>query len=135
MLAGMRLLVPPVTRRFDTLYGRALLASARATDNWDASNRIHQANIMMGRSALRGGHLEEARSCMLAAGHTPGSPQLNSVRPEHELRQRDARGRRREPVLEYLRLCRSFWKADEGRLDRWTQEIKEGRIPDFGTSL
>ena len=41
----------------------------------------------------------------------------------------------REPVLEYLRLCRSFWKADEGRLDRWTQEIKEGRIPDFGTSL
>ena len=41
----------------------------------------------------------------------------------------------REPVLEYLRPCRSFWKADEGRLDRWTQEIKEGRIPDFGTSL
>jgi hypothetical protein len=41
----------------------------------------------------------------------------------------------REPVLEYLNLCRSFWKGDEGRLDRWTREIKEGRIPDFGPSL
>ena len=90
---------------------------------------------MMGRSALRGGHLEEARSCLLAAGHTPGSPQLNSFGPSMSFAREMLEAGEREPVLEYLNLCRSFWKADEGRLDRWTQEIKEGRIPDFGTSL
>jgi len=135
VLAGMLLLVPPVTRRFDTLYGRVLLASARAAGQWDDGNRIHQANIMMGRSALRGGDLETARSCLLAAGHTPGSPQLDSFGPNMSFAREMLEAGERETVLEYLKLCRSFWKADEGRLNRWTQEIKEGRIPDFGPSL
>ncbi len=135
VLAGMLLLVPPVTRRFDTLYGRVLLASARATDTWDAGNRIHQANIMMGRSALRGGDLKSARSCLLAAGHTHGSPQLDSYGPSMSFAREMLEAGEREPVLEYLNLCRSFWTADEGRLDRWIQEIKEGQKPDFGPSL
>ena len=66
-----------MTRAFDTLYGRLLLASARG-DNWDKGNRIHKANILMGRAWLHGGHMEEARDDLLAAGRTPGSPQLNA---------------------------------------------------------
>jgi hypothetical protein len=135
VLAGMLLLAPPVTRRFDTLYGRVLLASARATDAWDTGNRIHQANIMMGRSALRGGDLARARSCLLAAGRTPGSPQLDSFGPSMSFAREMLEAGESETVLEYLQCCRSFWKADQGRLDHWTQEIKEGRIPDFGPSL
>jgi hypothetical protein len=112
-----------------------LLASARATDNWDAGNRIHQSNIMMGRSALQRGHMKEARSCLLAAGRTPGSPQINSFGPSMILAKEMLEAGERETVLDYLRLCRSFWKADEGRLDRWTLDIKAGRTPDFGPSL
>ncbi len=135
VLAGMLLLAPPVTRHFDTLYGRVLLASARASDDWDKGNRIHQANIMMGRSALRGRDLARARSCLLAAGRTPGSPQLDSFGPSMSFAREMLEAGERETVLEYLKRCRSFWKADQGRLDRWTQEIEEGRIPDFGPSL
>jgi hypothetical protein len=40
----------------------------------------------------------------------------------------------RETVLEYLAICQSFWKGDRGRLNAWSQDIKEGRTPDFGLS-
>jgi hypothetical protein len=60
---------------------------------------------------------------------------LNSFGPSMILAREMLEAGERETVLEYLRLCRSFWKADEGRLERWTQEIKAGRTPDFGPSL
>jgi len=56
-----------------------------------------------GRSALHGGHLEGARSCLLAAGHTPGSPQLNSFGPSMSFAREMLEAGEREPVLEYLK--------------------------------
>ena len=41
----------------------------------------------------------------------------------------------RDTVLEYFKLCRKFWEMERGRLDQWTQEIKSGKIPDFGANL
>jgi hypothetical protein len=39
----------------------------------------------------------------------------------------------RQVVLDYFELCRKFW--NNGRLDQWSQQVKDGKIPDFGTSL
>ena len=41
----------------------------------------------------------------------------------------------RDVVLEYFELCRHFWKMENGRLTKWGQEVKAGRIPDFGANL
>jgi len=38
-------------------------------------------------------------------------------------------------VLEYLELCRKFWKLDHGKLDLWKKDVEEGRVPDFGANL
>jgi hypothetical protein len=39
----------------------------------------------------------------------------------------------RQVVLEYFKLCASFWKND--RLDTWASEVRAGKIPDFGANL
>ena len=39
----------------------------------------------------------------------------------------------RQVVLDYFALCRRFWNY--GRLDDWSQQVKEGKIPDFGANL
>jgi hypothetical protein len=41
----------------------------------------------------------------------------------------------RNVVLEHFELCRKFWKMDRGRLDQWSQDVKAGKIPDFGANL
>jgi hypothetical protein len=135
VVGGMLLLFPAVKWPFDSLYGRLLLASTRAPDDFDTGNRIHEANILMGRSALHRGRLEAARSYLLAAGRTPGSPQLNSFGPSMRLAKEMLEAGERETVLEYLALCGSFWKSGRGRLDDWSLDIKEGRSPNFGDSL
>jgi hypothetical protein len=41
----------------------------------------------------------------------------------------------RDAVIQYLELCRKFWKMDNGRLDQWIKEIKAGKVPQFGANL
>ena len=38
-------------------------------------------------------------------------------------------------VLEHFELCRKFWKMHNGRLDQWSQQVKDGKVPDFGANL
>ena len=41
----------------------------------------------------------------------------------------------RDTVLEYLILCRKFWKMDYGKLDQWISEVRAGKTPDFGANI
>ena len=41
----------------------------------------------------------------------------------------------RDVVLEYFELCRKFWKMEDGRLNKWSGEVKAGQTPDFGANL
>jgi hypothetical protein len=41
----------------------------------------------------------------------------------------------RDTVLEYFMLCREFWKKDYGKLDKWMQEVMDGKTPDFGANI
>jgi len=39
--------------------------------------------------------------------------------------------RKTAPVLEYIELCRRFWKSEGGALDYWAAAIRDGGVPTF----
>ena len=41
----------------------------------------------------------------------------------------------REPVLEYLNMCKSFWRIGSATLDRWAAQIQAGEEVNFGAHL
>ncbi len=106
-------------------------------DDWNYGNAIHQANLTLGRIALNSGKLNEAKSCLLRAGNTPGSPQLNSFGPNMSLAVELLQHREIDAVLEYLDLCKKFWLADIGKskIEDWKRTISAGKIPNFGPHL
>ena len=104
-------------------------------ENWNHGNRIHYGNLTLGRIALLQGNIEEAKSRLLGAGETPGSPQLNSFGPDMSLAQELLAHGEGDVVLEYLSLCSEFWELDRGKLERWTAQIKNGQTPDFRSAL
>jgi hypothetical protein len=131
LLCAAILPIPRFARIFDALYGRVLVHSAVAQGDFDTGNRIHNGNLLLGRSALRAGRREEARAYLLAAGRTPGSPQLDSFGPSMALAKEMLETGEGETVIQYLDLCHRFWKMDGGRLEHWSDEIRQGRIPNF----
>ena len=76
-----------------------------------------------------------ARRELLAAGKTPGSPQLNSFGPNVALANALLKRGEREAVLEYFAECRTFWKMGTQSLDRWSDVVRQGGIPEFGVNL
>jgi hypothetical protein len=127
---------------------RRSLTNATDTNDWNYGNVVFKANESLGRIAVKEGDFEEARRCLRAAGKTRGSPTLNSFGPDfvlpHEVL---AHGTKedREAVLAFLEDIRRLWadpskqpEANSRRvaedhlkeLDKWCQEIRDGKIPD-----
>jgi hypothetical protein len=104
-------------------------------DDWYYGNAVHQANVLLGRAALARGDTTVAKSRLLAAGATPGSPQLNSFGPNMSLALDLIRAGERAAVLEYLALCKRFWDLGSATLDQWSSEVAAGREPSFGPHL
>jgi len=96
---------------------------------------VHHGHLILGRVALAARDLRSARQELLAAGNTPGSPQLNSFGPNMELALQLLRAGDHEVVLEYLSLCRRFWQLGQPQLDHWTSDVMAGREPAFGAHL
>ncbi len=104
--------------------------------NWNYGNAIHAANLVLGRVALVQGDIDEARKFLIAAGKTPGSPQLNSFGPDmlfaHEMLKRGES----KVVLEYFELCAKFWlKKHSARLEDWRKAVSNNEPPEFGANL
>jgi len=133
-LSATRFLRPSIANDMNRDHAVARLARARGHEsNWDYGNVVHESHIALGRVVLREGDVAEAKRHLLEAGRTPGSPTLNSYGPDMTLaRELLAKGES-AVVLEYLELCRRFWKGSGAhQLDQWSQAIREGRTPDFG---
>ena len=103
--------------------------------DWNYGNAVQDANLVLGRIAVKEGRLDEAKQYLIAAGKSPGSPQMNSFGPNVSLAKDLLEKGQRDVVLEYFELCRSFWQMHRGRLDHWIQEVKEGKVPDFEANL
>jgi tetratricopeptide (TPR) repeat protein len=116
-------------------YAELMLQNSEA--GWNYGNRVHHGNLVLGRIALREGNIEEAKSRLIAAGNTPGSPQLNSFGPNMALAKALLEIGEREVVLEYFKLCSTFWSSDRAKdkLDKWGELAAAGRIPDFRANL
>jgi tetratricopeptide (TPR) repeat protein len=103
------------------------------SDGFLDGNAIHDSNIILGKISLKAENLEKAKFYLLQAGRTPGSPQLNSFGPNMSLAKELLVLGNTEIVLEYFELCRRFWNSVA--LDRWAQEISEGKLPEFKGNL
>jgi len=104
-------------------------------DDWNYGNAVQDANQVLGRIALAGGDVVEARKRLLASADSEGSPQMNSFGPNMQLARELLVKGERDAVLEYFERCSEFWKMGADRLAAWTEVVTEGRIPDFGANL
>ncbi|WP_433664195.1 hypothetical protein ACQPW1_19960 [Nocardia sp. CA-128927] len=117
-------------------YARELMAlTPQYQGNWNYGNAVHDANMVLGRIAVREGHRNDAKRYLLAAGMSPASPQMNSFGPNMSLAMDLLAKGERQVVLEYFELCRKFWELHRGRLDEWSRQVNDGAIPDFGANL
>lgn len=116
--------------------GNEMLAAIRTSSGkWNEGNLIHHGNLVLGRVALRNGRLKTAIDHLLAAGRTPGSPQLDSFGPNMTLAKELIEKGERRAVLEYFKLCARFWDMDRDRLKAWARVVEQGGKPDFGANL
>ncbi|MFI6043976.1 tetratricopeptide repeat protein [Nocardia sp. NPDC051321] len=117
-------------------YARELIAmTPQYRGDWNYGNAVHDANMVLGRIAVREGNITDAKGYLTIAGKSPGSPQMDSFGPNVSLAKDLLERGERQVVLEYLELCRTFWTMHLGRLDEWRQQIDAGAIPDFGANL
>ena len=124
--------VSPISRYFEVKYANALLESVQGQEgNWNYGNVIYDANIILGRVALKENNIQKAKHYLLEAGKTPGSPQLNSFGPSMGLAKELLKKGEREVVIEFFQLCAKFWEMGRNRLNDWTTMVKQGVIPDF----
>ena len=114
-------------------YAKSMLEPA--PDDWNKGNRIHFGNLVLGRIALADGDLAEAGARLIAAGQTPGSPQLNSFGPDMALAKKLLEHGETRAVVRYLEFCGNFWETDRDRLKEWIVLIEAGRTPDFSFNL
>jgi len=104
-------------------------------DNWNYGNAVHKGNIVLGRVALQQGNIAGAKEHLLAAGNTPGSPQLDSFGPNVTLARELLEKGEREAVIAYLQSCGKFWKMGGDSLRGWVATVKAGGTPEFGGNL
>lgn len=115
-------------------YASELLKSldeTTAKTNWNYGNAVHNGNLILGHVALAEGNIPEAKQFLLAAGSTPGSPQLGSFGPNMSLAEQLLMRGEKQVVLEYFELCRKFWKRGGARLDGLKKAVEEGTKPKF----
>jgi tetratricopeptide (TPR) repeat protein len=118
-------------------YADELLSEAsQYRTNWNYGNAVFYGNTVLGRVALkRDNNLSQAEGYLLAAGKTPGSPQLNSFGPGMSLANDLLIAGQRDAVVDFLDECGNFWKANGDKLSVWKKTIKDGETPNFGPNL
>ncbi len=117
-------------------FAQELMAlTPKYTNDWNYGNAIQDANLVLGRIAVREGKIAEAKKFLAASSKSHGSPQMNSFGPNMSLAFDLLKKGERDAVLQHFMRCRMFWKMDYGKLDKWMREVMDGKNPDFGANL
>ncbi len=113
-------------------YANELLRQARKfRGDWNQGNAIHHAHIALGRVALRGKRMQNAKKHLIASAKIKGSPQLDSFGPSQDLAAELLARGEAKTVIRYLELCRKFWAMGQPQIDAWTKSIRESGKTDF----
>ena len=103
------------------------------------SDDSHHGHTILGRIALGENDIKEARAQLLASAHVSETPVLASFGPNMMLAKELLNKGESKTVLEYFRLCGSFWAYPDKRphqeLFDWSKEVQAGKTPDFGANL
>lgn len=124
------------------IFGLDLISTCEAYDKmnfwpwnyWNYGNAIHIGNVVLGLIALNKNDLESAKSYLILAGKTPGSPQLDTYGPNMILARELLVKGEKDTVIRYFELCRHFWD-DNGRLVFWAEKVKKDMMPTFDNRL
>jgi len=113
-------------------YSTELLAIAPSFDrNWNYGNAIYTGNSILALIALGEGDMNLARTYMLAASLTPGSPQLDSFGPDLTIAKEMLDRGEREAVVNFLNNVSKFWDGRVETITEWKEIIRRGQIPIF----
>lgn len=111
-----------------------LSLSAQFKDDSGYGTAIQDGNIVIGRIALQKGDLAEAKRRLGEAGRGPGSDVIAAYGPDLQLAKELLERGERSAVVDYLRLIANFWKPEDGRLDRWVEELQSGKTPELSAA-
>lgn len=100
-------------------------------------NALHHGNLILGRIAFKQGRIENAKTYLIKAGRMTGSAKFGAFGPNMALAKELLEAGEKAVVIEYLQICKKFWPYDRkiGKLDRWINTVRAGRIPKFGGNL
>jgi hypothetical protein len=127
-----------------TRYASELLRKNTDRRSWNYGNVIYEGNQILGLAALKEGNIAAAKRYLIAAGKTPGSPQLNSFGPEMPLAQELLKKGEKGIVLEFLDLVARFWatppaggrpefaqlaQQHAAKIRQWKTDIRAGKQP------
>lgn len=104
-------------------------------DNPFYGSAVASVNIVLGRLAMKDGNVEGAEAFLIEAGRSPGSPTMDTFGPNMSLAQDLLIAGHSKAVLEYFKLCAKFWSSKFSKLEKWTEDVNAGRLPDFGANL
>ncbi len=90
-------------------YASQMLRENTNRKAWYYGNVVHEGNQILGLAALQEGHVADAKMYLLAAGKTPGSPQIDSFGPNMMLAQQLLDRGEKATVIQYLDLVAKFW--------------------------
>ncbi|WP_139225130.1 hypothetical protein [Dokdonella immobilis] len=122
-------------KKMQALAKEYLVAAEGYHCNWNYGNAVHDANSALGLSSLAKGDRAGAIMHLLEAAKSPGSPQLDSFGPNMLLANELVAAGERDAVIAYLRGVQLFWKMDDGEIEKWIEELKAGKTPDFSMQL
>jgi len=109
-------------------YAEEMLREApQYQSTWAYGNAIYTGHDILGRIALKHGETEEAKRELLAAGTTPGSPQLDTFGPDLTLAGELVKAGEERAVLRFLDAIAKFWKSERDNISGWKERIEQGR--------
>ena len=114
----------------ESLSNELVRATADQNDG-DVGDLVLHGHLILGHVSLRRGDEGVAEEHLLAAANVSPSPVLASFGPNMSLARDLLLQGRQEAVLAYFERCASFW----GPLARWSADVREGIMPDFGPNL
>ena len=111
------------------LADETLVLSEEVPKCWNYGNCTYYANWVLGMLALEDNDVVLAKSYLIKAGNSKGSPQLNTFGPNMLLAKKLLRAGEKEAVLEFIDSIEKFWKSGDKWLPIWRKKIIAGEIP------